>query len=150
MPINQKQAAGNSTARAERQQAFQKLEKQLVVSHRQRLKEFRETHLRPALCRLESRLVDVMMEQAFAQVSTPIIMSKGLLAKMSIGAGHPLNAQIYWLDENKCLRPMLAPHLYYVLVDLLRLWEKPFVYLKSDPAFAKNPKDLNIPVNLPC
>jgi phenylalanyl-tRNA synthetase alpha chain len=125
---------------ADREEAFQKLEKQLVTSHRQRLKEYRETQLRPALCRLESRLVDVMMEQEFAQVATPIIMSKGLLAKMSIDAGHPLSAQIYWLDENKCLRPMLAPHLYYVLVDLLRLWEKPVRIFEVGPCFRKESK----------
>jgi phenylalanyl-tRNA synthetase alpha chain len=125
---------------ADREQAFQKLEKQLVTSHRQRLKEFRETNLRPALCRLESRLVDVMLQHDFAQVATPIIMSKGLLARMSIDAGHPLSAQIYWLDENKCLRPMLAPHLYYVLVDLLRLWEKPVRIFEVGPCFRKESK----------
>jgi phenylalanyl-tRNA synthetase alpha chain len=123
-----------------REQAFQKLEKQLVTAHRRRLKEYREIHLRPALCRLESRLVDVMLKQGFAQVSTPILMSRGLLAKMSIDAGHPLNEQIYWLDKNKCLRPMLAPHLYYVLVDLLRLWDKPVRIFEVGPCFRKESK----------
>jgi phenylalanyl-tRNA synthetase alpha chain len=124
----------------DREQAFQILEKQLVASHRRRLKEFREIHLRPALCRLESRLVETMVEHDFAQVATPIIMSKGLLAKMSIDAQHPLNEQIYWLDANKCLRPMLAPHLYYVLVDLLRLWEKPVRLFEVGPCFRKESK----------
>jgi phenylalanyl-tRNA synthetase alpha chain len=123
-----------------REQAFQKLEKQLVSAHRQRLDEFRQIHQRPALCRLESRLVDVMVKQGFAQVSTPIMMSRGLLAKMSIDADHPLNEQIYWLDKNKCLRPMLAPHLYYVLVDLLRLWDKPVRIFEVGPCFRKESK----------
>jgi pyrrolysyl-tRNA synthetase-like protein len=120
-----------------RGQAFQKLEKLLTAKHRQRLKAFREIHHRPALCRLESQLVDVMLKQGFVQVATPIIMSRGLLAKMSIEADHPLNAQIYWLDKNKCLRPMLAPHLYYVLVDLLRLWERPVRIFEVGPCFRK-------------
>ena len=123
-----------------REQAFQKLEKQLVAAHRRRLDEYRRNQLRPALCRLESKLVDVMVNQGFAQVSTPIIMSRGLLTKMSIDAGHPLNEQIYWLDKNKCLRPMLAPHLYYVLVDLLRLWEKPVRIFEVGPCFRKESK----------
>jgi phenylalanyl-tRNA synthetase alpha chain len=123
-----------------REQVFQKLEKQLVTVHRRRLDEYRQLHLRPALCRLESRLVDVMVKQGFAQVSTPIMMSRGLLAKMSIDAGHPLNEQIYWLDKNKCLRPMLAPHLYYVLVDLLRLWDKPVRIFEVGPCFRKESK----------
>ena len=125
---------------AAREQAFQKLEKQLVTAQRRRLREFRDSHLRPGLCRLESKLVDVMIQHGFAQVSTPIIMSKGLLAKMSIDANHPLNAQIYWLDKNKCLRPMLAPHLYYVLVDLLRLWDKPVRIFEVGPCFRKESK----------
>ena len=120
-----------------REQAYQQLEKKRVTRQRHRLKEFRETHMRPALCRLESKLVDVLVNQGFAQVTTPIMMSRGLLKKMSIDAQHPLSSQIYWLDKNKCLRPMLAPHLYYVLVDLLRLWDKPVRIFEVGPCFRK-------------
>jgi phenylalanyl-tRNA synthetase alpha chain len=124
----------------EREPAFQKLEKQLVIEHRQRLDEYRQNHLRPALCRLESKLAEVMVDQGFAQVTTPILMSRGLLSKMSIDATHPLNDQIYWLDKNKCLRPMLAPHLYYVLVDLLRLWDRPVRIFEVGPCFRRESK----------
>ncbi|MGD8883564.1 MAG: pyrrolysine--tRNA(Pyl) ligase large subunit, partial [Desulfobacterales bacterium] len=120
-----------------REQTYQQLEKKRVVQQRRRLKEFREIHMRPALCRLESKLADVLVNQGFAQVATPIMMSKGLLKKMSIDARHPLSSQIYWLDNNKCLRPMLAPHLYYVLVDLLRLWDKPVRIFEVGPCFRK-------------
>jgi phenylalanyl-tRNA synthetase alpha chain len=120
-----------------REQAYQQLEKKRVTRQRRRLKEFREIHMRPALCRLESKLVDVLVNQGFAQVTTPIMMSRGLLKKMSIDAQHPLSSQIYWLDKNKCLRPMLAPHLYYVLVDLLRLWDKPVRIFEVGPCFRK-------------
>jgi phenylalanyl-tRNA synthetase alpha chain len=120
-----------------REQAYQELEKKQVTRQRRRLNEFREIHMRPALCRLESKLIDVLLGQGFAQVTTPIMMSRGLLKKMSIDAHHPLNSQIYWLDINKCLRPMLAPHLYYVLVDLLRLWDKPVRIFEVGPCFRK-------------
>ena len=120
-----------------REQGYQRLEKKRVTRQRHRLKEFRENHMRPALCQLENKLVDVLVDQGFAQVTTPIMMSKGLLKKMSIDARHPLNSQIYWLDNNKCLRPMLAPHLYYVLVDLLRLWDKPVRIFEVGPCFRK-------------
>jgi phenylalanyl-tRNA synthetase alpha chain len=126
--------------RIAREQAYQKLENKLVARQRQRLKEFRDIHLRPALCRLESKLVEVMIASGFAQVTTPIIMSKGLLEKMSIDASHALSSQIYWLEKNKCLRPMLAPHLYYVLKDLLRLWDKPVRIFEVGPCFRKESK----------
>jgi phenylalanyl-tRNA synthetase alpha chain len=64
-------------------------------------------------------------------------MSRGLLEKMSIGADHPLGAQIFWLDRDRCLRPMLAPHLYYVLKDLLRLWESPVRIFEVGSCFRK-------------
>ena len=32
---------------------------------------------------------------------------------------------------------MLAPHLYYVLVDLLRLWDKPVKIFEVGPCFRK-------------
>lgn len=120
-----------------RKQAYQQLEKKHVSRQRSRLKKYREIQMRPALCRLESKLVDVLVNEGFAQVNTPIIMSAGLLKKMSIDTKHPLSSQIYWLDKNKCLRPMLAPHLYFVLVDLLRLWEKPVRIFEVGPCFRK-------------
>jgi len=109
----------------ERDRNFHRLEQSLVREHRERLVELRRTRLRPGLCRLEAALSDALISRGFVQIVTPTIMSRGLLERMSIDAGHPLNKQIFWLDKNRCLRPMLAPHLYYVLKDLLRLWEKP-------------------------
>jgi pyrrolysyl-tRNA synthetase-like protein len=122
---------------SDRDQAYQKLENELVKREQQRLREFREVRLRPRLCRLESRLIEVLVQHGFVQVETPIIMSKGLLSKMSIGRDHPLASQIYWLNNNKCLRPMLAPHLYFVLKDLIRLWDKPVRIFEVGPCFRK-------------
>lgn len=120
-----------------RDKAYQQLEKQLVKVQRQKLQELREGHRRPKLCRLESRLTDILVQNNFVQVTTPTILSKGLLAKMSIDDDHPLTSQIFWLGKDKCLRPMLAPHLYFVLKDLLRLWEKPVRIFEIGSCFRK-------------
>ena len=87
----------NESTRAE---AYGRAEKNLVTENRRRIREYRTTVKRPALCRLESDLVSALIARDFVQVSTPVIMSKGLLKKMSIGVDHPLNAQIYWIDTN--------------------------------------------------
>jgi phenylalanyl-tRNA synthetase alpha chain len=121
----------------DRDRVYQKLEKQLVKRERQKLRELQEAHLRPGLCRLESRLIEVLVQHGFAQVITPIILSKGLLSRMSIGDDHPLASQVFWIDHNKCLRPMLAPHLYFVLIDLIRLWDKPVRIFEVGPCFRK-------------
>ena len=122
---------------ATRDNAYQQLEKQLVKVQRQKLQELREGPRRPRLCRLESRLTDMLVQHNFVQVTTPTILSKGLLAKMSIDDDHPLASQIFWLGNDKCLRPMLAPHLYFVLKDLLRLWEKPVRIFEIGSCFRK-------------
>ena len=121
----------------ERDKTFQILEKGLVRSGRQKLDELRAGQRRPRLCRLEGRLIEALNASGFVQVTTPIIMSKRLLAKMSIDEGHPLTSQIFWLDKDRCLRPMLAPHLYYVLKDLLRLWERPVRIFEVGSCFRK-------------
>jgi phenylalanyl-tRNA synthetase alpha chain len=121
----------------DRDQTFQALEKNLVRSARQKLAELRTGHRRPRLSRLESRLTKDLIDNDFVQVTTPTIMSKGLLAKMSIDDHHPLASQIFWLGKDRCLRPMLAPHLYFVLKDLLRLWERPVRIFEIGSCFRK-------------
>lgn len=122
---------------SERDRAYQALEKLLVQRGKQRLEELRTIHRRPALCRLETRLIDALTQHGFVQVVTPILLAKGLLAKMSITDDHPLSSQVFWLGDNKCLRPMLAPNLYFLLKDLLRLWEKPVRIFEVGPCFRK-------------
>ncbi|MBW2428921.1 MAG: pyrrolysine--tRNA(Pyl) ligase large subunit [Deltaproteobacteria bacterium] len=122
---------------ADRDKAFQQIEKGLVKVQRQKLQELRDGPRKPKLCRLENRLAEILIQNGFVQVTTPTILSKGLLAKMSIDDDHPLTSQIYWLGNDKCLRPMLAPHLYFVLKDLLRLWEKPVRIFEIGSCFRK-------------
>ena len=121
----------------QRNRAFQTLEKERVAAHRRHLDDLRSGARRPRLCRLETVLVETLVAHGFVQVSTPMLMSRGLLARMSITVDHPLFEQIYWVDRDKCLRPMLAPHLYYVIKDLLRLWEKPIRVFEVGTCFRK-------------
>jgi pyrrolysyl-tRNA synthetase-like protein len=120
-----------------RNTAFQKQVAALTRSGREQLAELRLSRRRPALCRLETVLTEALTEMGFVQVATPILLSRGLLNRMGVTAEHPLNNQIYWVDKDKCLRPMLAPHLYYVMKDLLRLWEKPVAIFEIGPCFRK-------------
>ena len=122
----------------ERNRAYQNLEQELVTRDLEQLSEYRSTIKQPALTRLETSLSSALTTAGFSQVITPILLSKGLLAKMTIGEDHPLYKQVFWLDERKCLRPMLAPNLYYVLKDLLRLWTHPVRIFEVGPCFRKD------------
>jgi len=121
----------------ERDRAFQLLEAELAGQCRRGLDELRSVHRRPALCRLETALADALVEAGFVQVATPTILARGLLARMGVDENHDLFHQVFWLDRDRCLRPMLAPHLYYVVRDLLRLWEKPVGIFEMGSCFRK-------------
>ncbi len=134
---NEQELTRTFDSNSDRNSGYQKLEKQLVKEQKKQLETLRQTHRRPRLCQLETKLVEAFTSQGFVQVTTPTILSRGLLSKMSVTEDHPLTSQIYWLGKEKCLRPMLAPHLYYVMKDLLRLWEKPVRIFEIGSCFRK-------------
>lgn len=109
----------------ERDRRFQELEKELTAEGRRLLDQLHEGG-RPLLSRLEAVLTEALISHGFLQVSTPILLSRGLLEKMTIDSAHPLNSQVFWVDRRRCLRPMLAPNLYVLMGKLARLWAKPF------------------------
>ena len=126
-----------------RNSSYQQIEHDLVDRGRGVLLDYRETVQRPAILRLENSLTEALTTAGFAQVATPILLSKGLLARMTINEDHPLFAQIFWVDSRKCLRPMLAPNLYYILKDLLRLWPHPVSIFEIGPCFRKDTRGGN-------
>ncbi|MEN6568348.1 MAG: pyrrolysine--tRNA(Pyl) ligase large subunit [Veillonellales bacterium] len=121
----------------ERDEAFKKEEARLIMIGKKRLKHLCHEKKRPALCQMETRLVKALTDNGFVQVTTPIILAKSMLAKMTIDEEHALFSQVFWLDGKKCLRPMLAPNLYYILKDLLRIWEKPVSIFEIGSCFRK-------------
>lgn len=105
----------------EREQEFQFLERSLVKNERGRLQEFCTETKRSRVSQLQRDLSDALIGDDFVEVQSPIIISGSALAKMGIDASHPLHSQVFWIDSKKCLRPMLAPNLYSVARDLLRI-----------------------------
>ena len=74
------------------------------------------------------------------QVVTPLIIASDALRKMGIEHGHPLREQVFWLEDGRCLRPMLAPNLYTLLRRLDRNWSKPFGIFEIGPCFRRDSK----------
>ena len=121
----------------ERDQAFARHQKELAERGRQHLEQFRANIRRPLLCRIEDALVEALTQAGFVQVVTPTIISKDMLARMTIDESRALFSQVFWLDKNKCLRPMLAPGLYEISRDLLRLWKGPVRMFEIGSCFRK-------------
>jgi phenylalanyl-tRNA synthetase alpha chain len=73
---------------------------------------------RHQLARLEADIAEVLISKGFIEVKTPAIISAAALEKMTITPDHPLYKQVFFIDGKRCLRPMLAPNLYYVMRKL--------------------------------
>lgn len=121
----------------ERDSAFRQVEKTAIRKSRERIEALQKNRFRPVLCELENCLVQILTKEGFVQVATPLIIARQMLAKMSITPDHPLSKQVFWVAENRCLRPMLAPSLYSLLKRLIRLWKKPIRIFEVGPCFRK-------------
>ncbi len=121
----------------ERDSAFRQVEKTAIRKSRERIGALQKNRFRPVLCELEDCLVETLTKEGFVQVATPLIIARQMLAKMSITPDHPLSKQVFWVSENRCLRPMLATSLYALLKRLMRLWKKPIRIFEVGPCFRK-------------
>ena len=122
----------------ERENAFKTAEKELIEQSKDALFALRDGSRRPLMLEIETALVKWLTEEeGFTQVVTPIILPRNMLAKMTIGDDHPLFQQVFWVDKNKCLRPMLAPNLYDVMRSLQKVWGDPVRIFEVGPCFRK-------------
>ena len=119
---------------------FKQLEDGLMSDGRRHLQEMRTGGRAPRLVELETTLRTALSGAGFVQVVTPLIITTDALAKMGIEHGHPLREQVFWLEDSRCLRPMLAPNLYTLLRRLGRLWNRPFGIFEIGPCFRRDSK----------
>lgn len=124
----------------EREAAFKKINQEMVERNKQLLNRLQNDTLRPAVRIMEAALVQSLNDAGFVEVTTPVMLSKGMLAKMGITSEHPLFDQVYWIDKSTCLRPMLAPNLYYMLGRLGKTWPRPIRIFEIGPCFRKDSK----------
>lgn len=121
----------------ERNKIFQQIEKKQVRTERIRLTDFLTQKKKTQLAQLTEDLTSMLNFQGFARVNTPLIISKSALSKMTIDEKHPLFQQVYWINERQCLRPMLAPNLYSLMVDFSRLSHRPIRFFEIGSCFRK-------------
>jgi pyrrolysyl-tRNA synthetase-like protein len=119
---------------------FKSLENDLTRAARGRLQDYRTARRAPQLIELETILGDALTTIGFVPVVTPIILTTEALDKMGIEHGHPLRQQVFWLEDGRCLRPMLAPNLYTLMRRLGRIWGRPFGIFEIGPCFRRDSK----------
>ncbi len=123
--------------KSEREQSFKEIEKSLIAASKTKLANLKNQTHQPSLTLLQHKLETALVNAGFTQVCTPTIITQSQLERMSVTMDHPLSAQVFWLEGKKCLRPMLAPNLYNISVDLLRIWEKPVRIFEIGSCFRK-------------
>ncbi|HCY88279.1 MAG TPA: pyrrolysine--tRNA(Pyl) ligase large subunit [Desulfobacteraceae bacterium] len=122
---------------AERNRAFQKIEKQQVRIQRMKLAALLGKDKKTRIQALRERLESTLFDLGFTGVTTPTIISRQALRRMSIDAAHPLNKQVFWISDKQCLRPMLAPNLYSLMKDFSRLKQRPLRFFEIGSCFRK-------------
>ena len=92
---------------------------------------------RHQLAQLESDIARMLNSKGFIEVKTPSIISVASLEKMTMTPEHPLYKQVFFIDKKRCLRPMLAPNLYYVMRKLRDHTDGPVKIFEIGSCFRK-------------
>ncbi len=109
----------------------------LVSMNERSIKGMIEKPSRHYLTQLESDISKVLISKGFIEVRTPSIISAAALEKMTITPDHPLYKQVFFIDKKRCLRPMLAPNLYYVMRKLRDHTDGPVKIFEIGSCFRK-------------
>jgi phenylalanyl-tRNA synthetase alpha chain len=121
----------------EREMFYKKIEKKAVAENRNKLNKLTNEIHQPKLCKLQQDLENCLHKHGFTQVTTPTIISKKFLERMSIDDTHALNQQVFWLDNKTCLRSMLAPNLYDISQKMMNFSKKPLKLFEIGSCFRK-------------
>lgn len=121
----------------ERNLAFKELEFMLVKENKAKLaKLLGETH-KPLIIQIEEAMTSWLTGIDFTRVTTPVLITADMLAKMTITEDHPLTEQVFWVDRKHCMRPMLAPNLYEVMRNLYAITNQPVRIFEIGSCFRK-------------
>lgn len=121
----------------ERDEAFTKEVAYYQSLNRKEIRNIQEGRERHLLAKIEENIAEALIADGFLEVRTPTIISGNALVKMGIDQNHPLHEQVFWLDGSKCLRPMLAPNLYFLMRHLKRNVRMPLQMFEIGTCYRK-------------
>lgn len=125
-------------SKTDRDAFYREREKYYANINRQRIKDCLNISHEVALVTVQKRISQWLTEKKqFTQVATPAFITKDMLSKMTITPEHALYNQVFWIDDKKCLRPMLAPNLYELMRDLKRVTRQPVRIFEVGSCFRK-------------
>ena len=127
----------------ERESEFSRISAHYHSQGRKAIRNMLEDPERHPLAQLEETLAQALVREGFIEVKTPTIISRSTLKKMGIGRDHPLHEQVFWIDEKRGLRPMLAPNLYFLMRHLKRSAKGPLRLFEIGTCYRKESRGSN-------
>ncbi len=121
-----------------RDAAYRMLERELIADCRKKLTDCLDGVREPVLLQVQDALSGWLKRgEGFTQVVTPTVINGDMLSRMTIDEENHLREQVYWVDKNRCLRPMLAPNLYIVMRDMAKAAKRPVKIFEAGSCFRK-------------
>jgi pyrrolysyl-tRNA synthetase len=116
---------------------FRELESELLSRRRKDLQQIYTEEREHYLGKLEREITKFFVDRGFLEIKSPILIPMEYIERMGIDNDKELSKQIFRVDKNFCLRPMLAPNLYNYLRKLDRTLPDPIKIFEIGPCYRK-------------
>lgn len=116
---------------------FRKLESELLTRRKDDLQKIYESERENYLGKLERDITKFFVDRGFLEIKSPILIPAEYVERMGIDKDTELSKQVFRVDKNTCLRPMLAPNLYNYLRKLDRVLPDPIKIFEIGPCYRK-------------
>lgn len=116
---------------------FRELESELVTRRKNDFQRLYTNDREDYLGKLERDITKFFVDRGFLEIKSPILIPAEYVERMGINSDTELSKQIFRVDKNLCLRPMLAPTLYNYLRKLDRILPDPIKIFEVGPCYRK-------------
>lgn len=116
---------------------FRELESELLSRRKKDLKRIYAEERENYLGKLEREITKFFVDRGFLEIKSPILIPAEYVERMGINSDTELSKQVFRIDKNFCLRPMLAPNLYNYLRKLDRALPDPIKIFEIGPCYRK-------------
>lgn len=117
--------------------SFRELESELLARRKEDLKRIYVEERENNLGKLERDITKFFVDRGFLEIKSPILIPAEYVERMGIDDDTELSKQVFRVDKNLCLRPMLAPSLYNYLRKLDKVLPDPIKIFEIGPCYRK-------------
>ena len=116
---------------------FGKLESELLAKRKGDLQRIYAEEQENYLGKLERDITKFFVDRGFLEIKSPILIPAEYIERMGINSDNELSKQVFRIDKNLCLRPMLAPNLYNYLRKFDKVLPDPIKIFEIGPCYRK-------------